>query len=340
MRNFSSWSDWVADRQPPKTSHPAISISCRKKLILFSWYVYLFIFVFFLPVCAQEISIRYENYKIVYEPEDETETRLLLKTLEKVHPEFENFFNLKIHQLVEIYLPAHAADFRRITPVNLPQWVQGVYLPEKQKIIIKKSGWMNEPTELSEVLTHELSHLYFQLRFTGIKIPAWFNEGLAQKLSGKKIQISEGVILANALFARKFIELEEIDSLSSFSESRARLAYGESLHAVLFLENYIRTKGLNWTKYFDIIYASGFEKALQEVTGQDLLDFEIKWYRAVKEKYKWFIIFNWENLIWLAMVLVLIAAMYAIRYRNRRVLLQWEREEARLLDDNHLAQSS
>ena len=340
MSNITSRLEWVANYQLPKISCNLTQVSCIIKLIFFSWYLSVFIFAFFLSVQAQEISVRYENYKIVYEPDDEAEARLLLKTLEKVLPEFENFFNLKIAQLVEIYLPPQPADFRRSAPANLPPWVQGVYLLEKQKIVVKKSGWMNEPADLAEVLAHELSHLYLQHRLTGIKIPAWFNEGLAQKLSGKKIPISEGVILANALFARKFIELKEIDSLSIFSESQARLAYGESLDAVLFLENYIRIKGLNWTKYFDIIYASGFEKAIQEVTGQDLLDFEIKWYRSVKEKYQWFIIFNWENLIWLAMVLVLIGAMYAIRYRNRRVLLQWEREEARLLDDNHLAQSS
>jgi hypothetical protein len=95
---------------------------------------------------------------------------------------------------------------------------------------------------------------------------------------------------------------------------------------------------LNWAKYFDIIYADGFAQALQEVTGQDLIDFEIKWYRAVKDKYQWFIIFNWENLIWLAMVLVLMAAMYAIRYRNRRVLLKWEKEESVLTDHDHFTQ--
>jgi hypothetical protein len=340
MRNITSRLEWVANHQLPKIFHNPTQVSCMIRLILFSWYLYFFIFVFYLPVHSQEISIRYENYKIIYEPDDEAEGRLLLKTLEKVNPEFEIFFNFKIAQLVEIYLPPQPADFRRLASVNLPPWVQGVYLTEKQKIIVKKSGRMNEPADLAEVLTHELSHLYLQHRFGEIKIPTWFNEGLAQKLSGKKIQISEGMILANALFARTFIGLEEIDSLSSFSENRARLAYGESLHAVLFLENYIRTKGLNWTKYFDIIYASGFEKAIQEVTGQDLIDFEIKWYRSVKEKYQWFIIFNWENLIWLVMVLVLIGAMYAVRYRNRRVLLQWEQEEAMWTDDNHLTQNS
>jgi len=338
MKNIFLHIERIVNLQPKKISDDPVQIFRGKELILFIWFLILFIFVFYLSARTVEIEIRYENFKIIYNPDDEAEAQILLKTLKKVHPEFEFFFNLKLHSLVEIYLPHQPTDFQHDTPANLPEWVHGIYLPEKQKIIVKKSGWMSEPQELGPVLAHELSHLYLHLRLPGIRTPTWFNEGMAEKLSGMKLNISEGVILANALFARKLIDLDEIDSLSTFSESQARLAYIESYHAVLFLENYIRTKGLNWTKYFDIIYANGFEQALQEVSGQDLLDFEIKWYRAVKEKYQWFIIFNWENLIWLAMVLVLMAAMYAIRYRNRRVLLKWEKEESVLTDNNHFTQ--
>jgi hypothetical protein len=315
-----------------------IFLTSRRGFLLFILQITLLIQLFDLQAVAEIVEIRYENYKISYDSNDEQQAQILLKTLTEVDPKFEDFFNVKIRQLVEIVLPPKQLEFYYNTPANLPAWAHGVYLAGNQKIILKKPGWMTQPEELSRVLAHELSHLYLHQRLSAIEVPAWFDEGMAEYLSGMELNISQGVILANALFAGKWIGLVEVDSMTSFSESQARLAYIESYSAVLFLEEYIRTKGLNWTKYFDIIYDIGFEEALKKVTGQDLLDFEIKWYRAVKEKYQWFIIFNWENIIWLLMILVLFGAMYAVRYRNRRILLKWEAEESVLADADHFTQ--
>ena len=316
----------------------SICLISRTGFLLFILQITLLFQLFAWQAIAEIVEIRYENYKINYDSNDEQQAQILVKTLKEVNPKFENFFDLKIHQLVEIILPSHQLDFYYNTPAHLPAWAHGVYFAENQKIILKKPDWMTQPEELSRVLAHELSHLYLHQRLSAIEVPAWFDEGMAEYLSGMKLNISQGVILANALFARKWIGLAEIDSVYSFSESEARLAYLESYSAVLFLEDYIRIKGLNWAKYFDIIYDIGFEEALKKVTGLDLLDFEIKWYRAVKEKYQWFIIFNWENIIWVLMILVLFGAMYAVRYRNRRVLLKWEAEESVSADADHFTQ--
>jgi len=287
------------------------------------------VFALLLPVSlrTEMVEIRHENFVIMYDANDERSAKFLWKTLQKVNPSLQEFFHLKLQQRIVIYWPARQMDFQNIIPTHLPDWVQGLYLPQQKKIVLRRTVGMNQSDDLSQVLTHELSHLYLHQLLGDIPIPTWFNEGLAEYLSGKKINISEGVILANAIFSGRWIELEVIDSLYSFSHPHAQLAYIESYTAVRFLEKYIQIKGLNWTNFFDIIRAFGFEKALTEVSGMDGIDFEIKWYRDLKEKYQWFIIFNWENIIWITLVLILIGAMYAVRYRNRKILLEWDKEE-------------
>ncbi len=287
------------------------------------------VFALLLPYSlkTEMVEIRYDNFIIRYDSNDERSAKFLWKTLQKVHPSLQEFFHLKLQQRIVIYWPARQTDFQNIIPTQLPDWVQGVYLPQQKKIVLRRTAGMNPSDDLSRVMTHELTHLYLHQLLGDIPIPTWFNEGFAEYLSGKEINISEGVILANAIFSGQWIELEAIDSLYSFSHHYAQLAYIESYTAVRFLEKYIQIKGLNWTNFFDIIRAFGFKKALTEVSGMDGIDFEIKWYRDLKEKYQWFIIFNWENIIWITLVLILIGAMYAIRYRNRKILLEWDKEE-------------
>lgn len=278
---------------------------------------------------TEMVEIRHENFVIRYDSNDERSAKFLWKTLQKVNPSLQEFFHLKLSQRIVIYWLDRETDFQRMIPAHLPDWVQGFYLPEQKKIVLRRMMGMNQSNNLSEVLTHELSHLYLHQLLGDIPIPTWFNEGLAEYLTGKEINISEGVILANAIFSGQWLELETIDSLYAFTHHRAQLAYIESYTAVRFLERYIQIKELNWTNFFDIICAFGFEKALTEVSGMDEIDFEIKWYRDLKDKYQWFIIFNWENFIWITMVLILIGAMYAIRYRNRKILIEWDKEEVR-----------
>ncbi|MFZ0390437.1 MAG: hypothetical protein WAN36_08250, partial [Calditrichia bacterium] len=193
--------------------------------------------------------------------------------------------------------------------------------------VIRPPDIRTAESNLEESLSHELSHLYFNEKFGREYLPLWFNEGLAEKLSGERLGIQQGIILSNALWARKIIALSHIDSLLQFSGHRASLAYLQSFSAVLFLENRYLGGQKSWQEFLTAVRQTGWETALNRFTGMDEIDFEIKWYRWLKEKYRWFIIFNAENLIWIAMVIVLAGALYAVRYRNRQILENWEKEE-------------
>ncbi len=276
---------------------------------------------------GQPAEVRYENFKIVYHLSDENVVREIIQILQEAAPVFEKFYQVKIEGLMTILLPFSADQFRHVSPPNLPVWSNGCFLARERTIILKKPKWSGIETPLKQILLHELAHAWFYERFENRQIPLWFQEGLAEYHSSQAIPMSGGILISNALFSGQLVELTDIDSLSMFSTGRARLAYLESLSAIIFFENLLNKNGMNWLNCLDAISNHDFETALHLSTGSDYLDFQWKWYRWLQEKYQWFIILNWENLVWLGMVVILIGAIYSIRYRNKKILMQWAEEE-------------
>jgi hypothetical protein len=72
--------------------------------------------------------------------------------------------------------------------------------------------------------------------------------------------------------------------------------------------------------------AEGWETALLNSIGRDEIGFEIDWLDALEKKYRWMMLMNFENVMWVILVLALFLIMYFIRLRNKRKLRQWEDE--------------
>jgi hypothetical protein len=273
------------------------------------------------------ITTTVKNFTIVCSPEDKNLSVIIRQSLQKAIPEYEHFYGIRIQDPITILLPSSLMQIDPEVLRRLPKWSNAVFLPAEQRIILKKPLWYNTDQRLDQVFRHELSHVYFYFRFRDRKTPLWFNEGLAEYLGGTRMDISNGLALSNAMLSGNIIPLQEIDGLLTFSWSQARLGYLQSLTAVQFLEKQLHQHGIHWINFFEAVDNYGFEPALKMSAGVDLIDFEIKWYHWIDEQYKWFVIFNWENLIWVLMIVVLAGALYALRYRNRKILQQWESEE-------------
>ncbi|MBN2366321.1 MAG: hypothetical protein JXL67_09135 [Calditrichaeota bacterium] len=269
----------------------------------------------------------YQNFRIKYGQGAEKITRNIISILEIAVPEYEKFYGTDLEREVVIFLPSSLLDFHPLVFDQLPEWSNGVFVPDRNQIILKKPQWYSTDQNFTQVLRHELSHVYFHRMFANSEVPLWFNEGLAEYLSGTALDISNGLKISNAMFAGQLILLSHVDSLQDFSWNRAQLAYLQSLSAVIFLEKRLNQLGISWQDFFESVRRNGFEQALKNSLGMDPIDFEIKWYHWLKENYKWFIIFNWENLIWVVMIIILAGALYAMRYRNRKTLRRWEEEE-------------
>jgi hypothetical protein len=280
-----------------------------------------------LPAQNPSIIIQYKNFKISYSVDNEPYVQRLLSVLDTITDRYQSFYGIEPKGVFSIEFPASPLEYLRTVGKSLPDWSNGVYIPGERRLVLKKPEWYFSAGTFEQVLAHEMSHLYYDARFKNVNTPLWFNEGLAEYLSGQSIGIPEGLALSNALFSGKLIPLMDIDSLLLFNEGRARLAYLESLVAIRFLESLLVSRKVTWSEFFNHIEEADFENSLKQFTGLDLIDFQLRWYRWLEEKYKWFIFLNWENLIWLFIIIVLIGALYAIKYRNKKILESWELDE-------------
>lgn len=304
-------------------------------MIRFSLYI-IFLIVLFIGMISfpsvfgqqqNKLQVNYRNFVINYSLEDENYVNKTLTVLKEVLPQLISFYNIDLDRRISIIIPTSRLEYERLTSMSVPTWSGAIFIPENSQIIIRKPEWYSGENEFQKSMIHELSHAFFYEKFSPQQLPLWFNEGIAEYLARGRINLQMGLIISNALFTKNVGKLEEIEEMLSFSEGRARLAYLQSFTAVLFIETYLQKHKLTWAEFFDFVNEDGFYKSLEMVSGMDIIDFEIKWYRWIKNKYRWFVILNWENLIWIFMIFILIGAMYALRYRNKKILDQWEMEE-------------
>lgn len=293
------------------------------------------IFCFFLLVSVLNGAntkyemLRHGDFSIRYKIDNEKLALQVITLLNDHLAPLENFYRTQIDQPVTIMIIDRNDELHRFVTGNLPEWTGAVYLREKNTILLKNpSSWQNPEISFRRDLLHELSHAFFQAKFGSADIPLWYNEGLAEYLSGRSVNLQSGLVLSNAIWAKTIIPLDAIDSVLTFSRARAKLAYAQSLSSVLFLKTLLQENDLNWDQFHHEVIERGWDSAFESSLSMDQIDFEIAWYRHIEDKYRWLFILNLENLIWVALLLVLILGMYFIRYRNKKILQKWEIEES------------
>lgn len=270
--------------------------------------------------------IRHQNFLIKYEIDSENMALKVVALLEKNVVKIEEFYDTTVNTPVSIIVTGSSADFEAYSNSSFPTWTGAAYLSSRDIILLKNPSWANQEIDFQREFVHELSHLYFDKKFGESEIPLWYNEGLAEYLSVGSVNLHSGLVLSNAIWAKSILPLGRIDSLLSFSKQKAELAYVQSLSAVMFLFDRLGNHE-NPNLFHQSIVEKGWANAFQQNVGMDLVDFEIAWYRHVDDKYRWLFILNVENLIWVALLLVLMIGMYLIRYRNKKILEKWEYEE-------------
>ncbi len=277
----------------------------------------------------QQIHLTYKNFTIYCSPEDQKTGEIVGDLLQNHIPRFEKFYEIKINDPVRIIIAASRIAFRSAGNFNLPQWAGAAYIPHKNLVVVKSPSWAGSTLNLEKDILHELSHLYFDSKFQSIKIPLWYNEGLAEYMSGQHISMFNATKIANAIMTKEIPPLEEIDSLNSFSQAKANLAYLLSLSTIDFMNtHFFGTE--DWHHFHNLILQNGWHWALEQKFGMNQLEFEVFWYRYIEDKYRWLVILNFENLLWFSLIIFLFFALYLVRWRNKKKIKKWAQEEETL----------
>ena len=296
----------------------------QTKIIKFAIFIIL-VFWSLDSYASEKKILSYNYYNILY---DETDSILVTKLLAQIKDpleRIENFFGYKPGSVITIYITKSDREYKKYSISRVPEWSQAVaYINER--LIILKFASAEEIKKSPQILLHELTHIFISDRLSPDRIPTWLNEGLADYLSGDELTLQDKLLIANALTTRNIIELSSLDSLITFHRPQAQLAYAQALTAVQYCikmhgEEKLRKLIKNLARYRSL------NDAFLATVGYDFIDFEIDWYEDIYKQYRWLIVLNLENLIWISITVLAILAIITIKLRNRKKIRGWEETE-------------
>ena len=266
-----------------------------------------------------------ENIKYFFPPNDSSFVKAISL---KIHPEiekFENIFNHKLKNKIKIFFPESEEDYVNLTGDKLPEWSGAVAFSENRIIIIKPQQF-NDNRKLLITIKHELIHIVIADKYLVNNLPLWLNEGLATYLSNNYLEENEGLIISNAIAAKKILELDEINRLMQLNTASANLAYLEAKIAVEYL---IKQIGISELPAFldDLNKIDDPNKVFKKYLGYDLIDFEFYWYNYLKDKYEGMLVLNFDNMIWFALILIMVIAFIIVKIRNYKKKKAWKMDE-------------
>jgi len=216
---------------------------------------------------------------------------------------------------VRIVIAHTPEEFDRLTGGSIPGWGAGAARPVQNLIIVKSPRFSKSRKRQEVILAHELSHILLSHISGKRVIKRWFDEGLAQYLSGEKAGGSI-VSIARAAVTGSFIHLDDIEYVLTFQQVRATLAYAESRAAIDYI---IREYGPGAVRGIldHVSRQDGLENALMAELGVDEAGFERLLFLDLKKRYRWAIVLDTRILVSLVMVVLFIGAYINVLRKKR-----------------------
>ena len=246
-------------------------------------------------------------------------------TLQQTRTRLQNLLDNDLDFSSEIFLAGDQAAFDSLIGGLFPDWGAAAAIPVRQRIVIKSPDRFPLSRPLSELLSHEYSHLALAHR-TGLhEAPRWFDEGLAMVVS-MEWAWSDNLIMNLAVVFGQFIPLDEIEQVNRFSESRAHLAYSESYLAVQYLFDVYRIEGV---KLFldEIARGASMDQALMVSTGSKYADFESEFRVYLQGRFNLVGLLADTMYFWLFLAIITVIGFILWLLRRRTYYRKWEEEE-------------
>lgn len=235
---------------------------------------------------------------------------------------------------ITVYLVRDLDDLSAPGSIVREDWVAGFADADRRIMGVRAGEVEGGVGAIRPVLRHELAHLALS-RATGGTAPRWLHEGYAQLASGSWD--------AGEAWRLRFFFLRSgegtLDRLTvSFPRERepARTAYLLSYTAVQ--ELYRRGGDYGLRRLFEELRRGGsVDRALREVYGVTLLQFEEQWRESVSDRYGWLYLISRATFFWTLVALAVLVVWWIRRRRDRERMEELKREERqeairRLLD--------
>lgn len=213
--------------------------------------------------------------------------------------------------------------------VSLPPWTVGLAVTPHYLIAIDDSriGILHT---LASVIRHETCHLYLGAweQAHRKELPLWFNEGLSEYFSGHLHFTYAEDVMDSVAFAQ-FVSLNSLVDAFPKETDKAIRAYLQCRSIVDYI---IRHYGANAPRRILDNYArtADFATALQQSLSVTVNELEQAWWKEVTPDRLWLWVWQLTSIFSLFSLLsfMVVIAFWRQRQCNKRLMAQWEQEEA------------
>lgn len=193
------------------------------------------------------------------------------------------------------------------------EWGVGFFLPQENAIYLNMSEY-EDRRKFHMVLKHEIVHSWSHDFHSGRNIwPLWFEEGIAQFLSGKEIDYSAAGKLSTALLSNSILSQDSLLAISQNNNYKVELFYLQSLFIIQQID-----KNENLDEY---IHGKFWGPRGGSPYGfKDWVDFEIWWQTELENQYRWYLFFNFDISLAILFVILFLTVYIIKSLKNRRKL--------------------
>ena len=295
--------------------------------------IFISIPLFFPQSSFPQLSLNAPHFDI--QAHDENLAQEVRVILESSYQKISDFLEDSLTDLVSVYVADTEEEFGSMLGGSFPEWGIGCAIPHRNLIILKSPLKFKYYRPFSQVVTHELAHIFLGKLSRGKRIPRWLDEGFAMYQS-QEWRIGQDMAVARAVLTGSILPLTQIESVNAFRESKAQLAYTESFLAVSYLYG---EYGEGTVKEIVTHLASGtsMDLAFMRTIGSNYLSFQMEFEKYIKEKYNWVSFFGDTFLIWIGLAFLMVFLYLLKRRHSRKTLKEWELEEQGIEKDDEFS---
>lgn len=245
--------------------------------------------------------------------------------LQTSYEKISGFLEDSLTEVVNVYAVDSDEEFLSLVGSSFPDWGVGCAIPERNVILLKSPYRFKYYRPFSQVVTHELAHIFLGKYARGKRIPRWLDEGFAMHQS-QEWAIGQDIAIARAVLTGSTIPLSDIESVNTFSQNKAELAYTESFLAVSYLYSEYG-KGTEKELVTQLANGSSLDIAFLRTIGSNYLSFQLDFEKYLQTKYNWVSILGDTFPLWLGLAFLIVILYFLKRRYTKKTVKEWELED-------------
>lgn len=280
-------------------------------------------------------AVESEHFVVMHN-KSENVARNIQEFSEDFYPQVTASIGYEPEKKIKIWFCRTQKEFDLALGAPIQEWAAGAAYPMRARIVVRDPAYVKDRSiNLEHLVKHEIVHVVFGL-YLGENIrnvPRWFNEGLAMYEAEEWGYSQYWTMLTGAL-GNSLIPFHHLAENFPQSEGQARMAYAQSCSIITFMA---KKYGEDALRECISLLAEGrdLNEALAGSIGWSFTGLEIKWRRSIKSRYKWISLISSWVVLWSVAVLILIAAYWRRRVKNKKIIQRWEEEDEWLWDSDH-----